>query len=891
MLPLAEARKNCEIVAVSDSQVTDWIDEITGRTGVEERVAAVRRELKRTQKEPSSLSNRRKIRSLYSELDELQFNCELVYVVMDRNEDYFRAVHGFTVNGVKYLRLVGTTGGIKESTIAFASVTVRDELLRRMDNGRDTGKKIIPAKLQAYLALVCSGSTPVSFPHGVAVVSDCFTKFKTDVVTIQDGENDYGENEPVLTYENGVEVELDESDGYGMMLPSLAERWSSELGLGYTASGMNTRFAFEKGMVFCFDYIDFAKNVAGNTVVKDVWGNEVDLEQTELVLTESMLKLWDSYGSFDEYIKNCTSNGYSFRVAKVSPKKSDEMRTLNYQFIQSYDMDDGDIDELIAPTADRVRDVLTGDADKALLFLRGLNMTDSSVVSAAPDFVKAMTVDRRVFDDPFVKRSIWQMIRKRVDDAKVGVLDVHGNFSIVSGDPYSLCQHMCGMEVTGLLKSGEIYSRFWKENGSDEVVCFRAPMTCHNNIRKMRVVNDRFSCDYWYRYMNNCVLFNSWDASAFAMNGMDKDGDLVFTTDNEVLLRKYKYTPCIVCQQRSAEKIVPTERDIIYSDMRGFGDDIGKITNRITSMYAIRSSFPEGSEERDRLDYRIMCGQHFQQNAIDKIKGIVSEPMPKKWYDYRTAHKFGDEVDQRIVAEKKPYFMRYIYPTLSRQYNKHIRSAERKCEMLFDMTYEELLALDEALMTDEMREFVRAYSAKMPVNTEKCLMNSICRKIEERFPSVSMLPLSDEDFDASILKSDSAEQYTKTAYYAVKSIYTDYTLEMKKLSDRKRMEANADKDAFKSDYDMMKRDFRKRCLSVCSNAEELCNIMIDLCYSGASSKNFVWDICGGQIIENLLNKNGRRMSYPALCGNGSDSYMGHRYAVRTVEVQPLDTSE
>ena len=53
-------------------------------------------------------------------------------------------------------------------------------------------------------------------------------------------------------------LKVDASDGFGLMLPSLAERWSKELGLNYVMSGCNSRFAWEKGMVYTFDFIDFA---------------------------------------------------------------------------------------------------------------------------------------------------------------------------------------------------------------------------------------------------------------------------------------------------------------------------------------------------------------------------------------------------------------------------------------------------------------------------------------------------------------------------------------------------------------------------------------------------------------------------------------------------------
>lgn len=92
-------------------------------------------------------------------------------------------------------------------------------------------------------------------------------------------------------------------------------------------------------------------------------------------------------------------------------------------------------------------------------------------------------VEPSMIDDPYIQSNIYQMIKNRINEAKVGVLNVHGNYSIVSGDPYSLCQHFFGLEVTGILKANEIYNGYWYEQKADKLACFRAPMTCHNNIR------------------------------------------------------------------------------------------------------------------------------------------------------------------------------------------------------------------------------------------------------------------------------------------------------------------------------------------------------------------------------------------------------------------------
>ena len=67
--------------------------------------------------------------------------------------------------------------------------------------------------------------------------------------------------------------------------------------------------------------------------------------------------------------------------------------------------------------------------------------------------------------------------------------------------------------------------------------------------------------------MNACTVFNSWDTAAHALNGMDKDGDLVMLTDNEVLVDKLIELPALMCAQRKAAKKIVVEDDFIRSNI------------------------------------------------------------------------------------------------------------------------------------------------------------------------------------------------------------------------------------------------------------------------------------------------------------------------------------
>lgn len=542
-------------------------------------------------------------------MDAIQFKQDYLCVIIDKEKDYHRACAGFSINGISYKRLLGTNGGIKNSTIVFVSERYVDEIRRRIENGRDQTKPLVPAKLEAYKALTCSASIPVSLPHGILVVNDCMTQFRSDIIYL----TDEGDGEPVMEERRGEVVDLNESDGYGMMLPSLAERWSAELGLDYLVAGVNTRFSFEKGMVFTFDFLDFAENVAHEYMVRDAWGSLVDIRTVDLVMTTSMVKLWDSYKSCEDYVQNCIDHGYTFGIAKTCPKSLENERSLNYQFIQSYDLDDADVDRLISPTVNEIRDVLGGDWRKMVLFAKGDGLNERNLDRQEDTYIKAIMIDPYMMHDPYVKNNVYRMIRNRINEAKVGVLKVHGNYSIVSGDPYSLCQHIFGLPVTGILKAGEIYNKYWSDCGAERLACFRAPMSCHNNIRLVRP-NHTEEASYWYRYMNACTVFNSWDTAAHALNGMDKDGDLVMLTDNAVLVDRLVELPALMCAQRRASKIIPTEEDFIRSNIESFGNEIGQTTNYITSMFEVRSRFKPGTKEYNTLSYRILCGQLFQQN-------------------------------------------------------------------------------------------------------------------------------------------------------------------------------------------------------------------------------------------------------------------------------------
>lgn len=822
---------------------------------------------------------------MYSELDSIQYKPDYLCLIIDKEKDYHRACRGFSINGIKYKRLLGTNGGIKNSTIVFVSEKVVDELRRRIENGRDQTKPVVTAKLEAYKALTCSASTPVSMPNGILVVNDSETKFLSDIVYLTDEQD----GEPIMELRNNQEITLDASDGFGLMHPRLAARWSEELGLDYVVSAANTRFSFEKGVLFAFDFIDFAEKIAGgNYIVKDAWGNDIDIRQVEAIFTTSQVKLWDSYASCEDYVRKSVSNGYTIRVAKTSPKVLENERNLNYQFIQSYQLSDEDIEELIAPTMSEIKDVLGGDWRKTALFLKGSSMTEDNIDNLEDDAAKAIMIDHRMINDPYIQNMVYHLIRNRINEAKVGVLKVHGNYSIVSGDPFALCQSIFGLEVTGLLKAGEIYNQYWAERKTEKLACFRAPMTAHANIRLVYPV-DREDARYWYQYIKTCTILNAWDTTTAALNGCDFDGDIVMLTDNRILVERLIVQPTIMCAQRRAEKCIPVEEDFVRSNIDSFGNEIGQTTNYITSMYEVMARYDPSSKEYATLDYRIKCGQLFQQNAIDKAKGIVCKPMPKYWHDRHAANRIEDESEREfcrsIVADKKPYFMRYIYPQLMKQFNTYIKNTNRNALREFQMSIEELVAADPDTLSERQTEFLKYFDSRMPVGTAPCVMNRICKRFEKEFDGYIGKHRSKTAFDYTIMKY--GEEYTASQFRDIKRLYDEYMGRVRNymmFSEYERVDECESSSVLLS----MRDEFEKKCFSLCQNKFMLCDILLDICYTRNSSKKFAWSICGKDIINSLLKHNNNTISFPKLDDSGDIIYCGERYSIVEKVIEVVD---
>ena len=909
-LKLSEIRRRPQlVVSLGSSQVLRWMPELTGKQDADFEASKIKKEIKYLKKQGNSIENKRKISQKYDELYELQFQPHYMMLVMDSSKDYkYACKHGFKitidygykVETVEYKRFLGTAGSIKKSTIMFVDKNIHSELIKKINNGRYEGPKageevqvyngrelnykFIPAKLNAYFALACSASIQVPWPR-IIVVDDVETSFEAEVREVRDRGNDENPEWPSVTDPIKKTITINTCDGMGFITPEMSAKWAQSLNEGdEPLSGYNVRCAFLKGMVFTIDFKKFAEDVAGTYFIKDAWGDERDVRDADVILTVSMLKLWSSYAGCEDYIRKCEENGYEFCIAKSAPHELRNVHTTNYQYLQDFKFTDEQIDRLIAPTVDRIQECLGLDWKKLILYMCGVGLDEKNVVYMEP-MCKAIMANPELINDPYIRTKISRMIQKRINSAKIGVLDVEGDYAIIGCDPYALLQSMFGMEVTGLLRAGECYHKYWLDKNVPEVIAFRAPMTSHENVCKLNIVNNEETRE-WFKYITTCCMLNGWDTTAIRCNGADYDADTFFTTNNQILLDSFEYKPTLMCIQDSVAKKAPIEEDYIKSDINGFGDSIGSVTNKATNMISLREQFDPESEEYKRLTYRISTMMNYQQNAIDRIKGVVAKPVPNEWLDARK-FKIEDDDDEEtildkqinanIAAEIKPWFFIYRYSHLKAELDKYIKSVKSNCKIRFGKSLDDLYAEEDK--TEEELLFIYNYEKYMPISRAPGTMNKICWRIEDAFQTTDVLP--NVEFDHSILKSEA--EYTTEDYDAIKRLYDEYNDNMQLFlkGAKKNDTQKEERDAFVA---QMIEEFSNSCYAICPDSEVLANIIVDVCYTTNKNKSFAWEVAGEEIFYNVLKNNGYMLNIPIKDDDGDIEFGGQRFSLFTTQI-------
>ena len=620
-------RKNKWLVSLADSQALRTIRKIryTRDPNITRYDAFALEELKRNKKQISrqkySNESYNALLNINQMIDEMLFMPEYVIVTIDKKKHYSNMIkNGLMINGYNYVRLLCGAGHARNNTVVFIRHDFEQEVKQHLRNGcRDV--KITENKYNAYFALSSTATYRIDDEYNkeitpkVLLVDDCEIKMTKLVDWVK--ENDEFDPDLPIELQNKYKVVTQEKelefnlfDGGGLIDISAARKWAAKLELDYIPSVFILRNIFIKGCLFVVDFKKFAKEIAGKTIITDLYGNCQNVLEKDIILTKSMFKLWNAYDSMEQYQENCNKYGNYWGVSRVSPKNDDDYVTTNYQFLQVLDMSQEDVENICDVTLNWLKGISGLDRSYAMLFLMG-NLANNSnpemaYNSISDNIVKALAINQNMIKDDYIRQKLISAINKKIKESYIGKLLVKGCFSTMIPDPYAMMEWAFGLEVKGLLKEEEHYSKYWNSRYVKNVAACRSPLTWRSEINKLNLIKNE-KTEEWYQYLNSGIIYNVFGNDCMLHADSDYDGDIVFTTDNDIFLKckfydQFNNLP-ITYEKKTVPKRIVKEKHLYRADLKSFDTKIGQITNYSTSFYDLLYKFKDDYSEYGRKCY------------------------------------------------------------------------------------------------------------------------------------------------------------------------------------------------------------------------------------------------------------------------------------------------
>ena len=814
---------------------------------------------------------------------------ELIVVQVEKKADYRRlARNGFYVNGIRFVRLSASAGQLRRNSALFCSDKYFDQLYKILMCGIDEKvKEINLGKLTAYFALATSSILWVDTPR-VCVIKDFETLIPNQKIDwVVKDENGVGHIE-----ERVMDVTLNSGDGQGLIDPNMATRWAKNMCLDYVPSSFVTRSVFVKGNLVPFDFREYAHR-NGIDRIYDRWGTGYDIDEIDVLLSESQFKMYKYYGNWQEYLSYAEKGGIKWGVARYNKKYDDEYIQSNYQHEQSCSWSKDDVHKFIAPTVEWIRNICSGDQLYAMLFMLGGFGPDTEyhdVYGRAQNLaMKAVVKDSKFLKDSFIQRKIYRNIVEAINQAKLGKVWTRGNFSLMLSDPIAQCRSALGLDPTGEIPADHVYSNFWNERGyTGELFIARNPCIDEHELNPCWLYRSD-EADYWYQHIKSGIIFSIYDTSTMRLSDADFDGDVCYNTDNKYLLKgARKYETNVISYDKVAAPLHKiNHKNFIESDLRSMGSKVGVYSNYATILEAMKALFtkPEQQPQRDEIQRRKKLLREIVGSEIDSGKGLAKPHLPPEFKHFEKDNEDDDDITKAekyrhnsLVISKKPYFFRYLYPELNKKYKQYERSYNEVSCCMFGMKFKKLLAKENK--TELEMRLVRRYHKFSPLINSNCTMNILCREFEDVDFNIqydkevcNMLPTFEGEFDADekiVLKfRDMYRKYSnKKAVAYLNTLYDPTTLD-DDYNEIKYGILDAIREGIQEELDVLELTPRET-----------------LFYIGQLSKRyakfnwgFAWDIMGDTILSCIEPGD---TIVPVEDENGEE-YLGKRYVLKKIE--------
>ncbi|MDD9147368.1 hypothetical protein OYT88_02235 [Sporolactobacillus sp. CQH2019] len=518
--------------------------------------------------------------------------------------------NGFCFGNIHYIYLSSSSGQIKDHKMVF----IRERTYNKIQNtlmcgltkkninsyaDKDGNQGVNPNKFNSYLSLVSSASVEWSdFPiDKILIVPDLKTQVtdKFDVLT-------RGKDDKYKITDRGekVTVPVESFDGFGVIDKSLAK------------SPFIFRAPWCKGLLCPVPLKEFINDNKNDSElwIKDAWNkpHNVVEEHTRIIMTASQMKMNKYYTSQQDFIDKFKGN-----ICKAAIVTKDDVRenvNLNYQFLQTLDLNDDEIADLTDECISEFKKLGT-DKETMLKYMGADDKTPSKNY-----FSKALSMYNELLNDTYSRECIKDKKASMIKEFKSGRFPIEGYHNIfILPDVYNFLSRLIG-EDEHLLDQNEVSCKLFEDN--TELDILRSPhLYVEHAIQTNKINQSERMKDYF------CTdgLYISNKSSITLLIMADFDGDHISVTMNKTLIqaakrqrKNYEIYP-LYYEMFSSEPKELTSTVIYENLVSAYTQNIGIISNNISKI------LNSGKPDMDAVRY-LCCKNNFTIDYAKTLKQV-----------------------------------------------------------------------------------------------------------------------------------------------------------------------------------------------------------------------------------------------------------------------------
>lgn len=350
------------------------------------------------------------------------------------------------------------------------------------------------------------------------------------------------------------EVEHIAMDGSGFIMPNIAMEIEKKLNLKYPLSwiGIRELGVASKGLLIRFDFKKYLKEEHGldKLIVKDMWGDDVDLFEVDIIMNESQVKWGKWFKNRDEIEELKKLEKYKpysklldgFTITKINKEQPKKYTEANYQILSNLNLTPKELDTLSKETEDIYERVITGDINAIKIILGDVaRENEEQVLSASTKLHKLLQLDENMKHTQYSYKTIGNLINKKVNNLAGGGLYLKGNYKVILKDAFSYIDSLIEQKYNekGQLV-GKISSRGLKDKTNyvpkefGKRTLARSPLNSATELIKTELINHDLYNKY-FGELSSDVCFYAFDHNMMLQSGADEDTDISFVIDEDII--------------------------------------------------------------------------------------------------------------------------------------------------------------------------------------------------------------------------------------------------------------------------------------------------------------------------------------------------------------------